>query len=609
MRLSLRAKEGLVVGALVALAVAGAAAVHVVAVARQGMEEAAATGSLLARQIFLQASRALAGARGDPAAVLRRDPGLRALLESLVGYSPTVVYGAVTDPGGRVLVHSDREQLGRRLPGRETLEAAAQRHALALLPTLGGTPQVFEAQVPLTLGGRPFGTARVGISTSLLRRQLAGALSRSLLMAGVAFLLALVAGLAVGGVVLRPLRQIAAGVERLVRGEEHEPLAVDRRDELGELAAKLNLLGEQIHEHRQELVGEKARLEQMVRVLQDAVLFLNREGQLLFASPAAEGLLGRPLDQAVGQRLKDLLPPGHPLVPALEALLAPGAPTPVHHLRLEAAPGPAREVRVSAYPVRENGQFAGAAIVIQDLEPVKAVQSLVDYSVRLADLGRLTSGVAHEVKNPLNAMAIHLELLRGHLPPDSAEARESLEVIRKEIARLDRVVQGFLRFVRPQELRPRPVDAAALFRDVTELVQAEAGQAGVRLEGITAPGTPPVMADRDLLQQALLNLIQNAIQAMPEGGAVTLRAAPTPEGAVEVRVEDQGVGIPEEDLDRVFRLYYTTRPDGSGIGLALVYRTIQMHGGTIRLESAVGRGTTVIITLPHLAGPEQEVPA
>ncbi len=609
MRLSLRVKEGLAIAALVGLAVGIATSVHLVSVARLGMDEAAATGTLLARQIFLQGRRALAGARGAPAQVLPRDPGMRALLESMVGYSPTVVYAAITDLQGRALVHSDRAQVGKQVTARERLETVGRRGAVDLLRTLVGSSHVFEAQLPLTLGGGPFGTARVGISTALLRRELGAAVTQSLVLAGVAFALALGAGLALGGITLRPLRQIAAGVDRLARGEEHEPLAVDRRDELGELAAKLNLLGEQIHEHRTQLLGERAQLEQMVRVLQDAVLFLNREGQLVLATPAAEVLLGQPLGAAAGRHLHDLLPPEHPLVGALDALLAPGAAPSPQQLHLEGAGGTAREVLVSAYPVREDGQVGGTVITIQDLEPVKAVHSLVDYSARLADLGQLTSGVAHEVKNPLNAMTIHLELLRGTLPPDSAEARESLGVIGKEIHRLDRVVQGFLKFVRHQELRLEPVDLAVLFKDVIGLVEVEAAQAGVHLHTAVAHGTDGITADAEVLRQALVNVVQNAIQAMAEGGTVTLRAGPGPEGQVELSVEDQGVGIPEEDLEKVFRLYYTTKPDGNGIGLALVYRAAQMHGGRVRIASTVGRGTTVTIALPQPAAAAREAAA
>lgn len=609
MRLSLRAKEGLVVAALVGLTVAIATAINLLTVARLGLDDAAATGALLARQIFLQGSRALTGARGAPEEILQRDGGMRTLLDSTVGYSATVVYGTIADPNGRVLVHSDPDQVGRWLPARQTVEGLPRRNPFQLLRTLFGPSLIFEAQVPLTLGTRPFGVARVGISTGLVRRELQGALGRSLLMGSAAFALALGAGVALGGVALRPLRLIVAEVARLARGEKHEPLAVDRGDELGELAAKLNLLGEQIQEHRTQLLGEKGRFEQMVRVLQDAIMFLNRDGQLIFANPAAENLLGRRLEDLVGRRLKEVLPPDHPFTDTLDVLLGSGTSPASYHLDLKAPDGTRREVCVSAYAIVEDGGCTGAVIAIQDLEPVKAVQSLVDYSVRLADLGRLTSGVAHEVKNPLNAMTIHLELLRGSLPLDSPEARESLEVIEKEIRRLDRVVQDFLKFVRPQELNLRPLDVPTLFREVTDLVEGEAAQAGVRIKSVVGSGTPAAMADADLLRQALLNLLQNAIQAMPEAGDVMLRAGPGPEGDVDLSIEDHGVGIPEEDLEKVFRLYYTTKPEGNGIGLALVYRTIQMHGGTIRIQSVVARGTTVRISLPHLRVAGREVPA
>lgn len=526
----------------------------------------------------------------------------------MVGYSTTVIYGAITDPAGHVIVHSDRAQAGRLLPTRETLDAVARQNPLVLLRTLTGPPQVLEAQIPMTLGRHPLGMVRVGVSTSLLRSELARLVTRSLLMSAAAFAVALAAGLALSGIALRPPRQIAARMDRLARGEEHEPLAVDRGDELGELAAKINLLGEQIHEHRAQLLGEKARLEQTVQVLQDAVLFLNRDGQLVFANPAGEGFLGRSLDEGLGHSLKDPLDADHPLVTTLDSMLSPGAPSAPHHLRLEPPGGKAREVRVSAHPVQEDGRFGGAVIAIQDLEAVKAVHSLVDYSARLAELGRLTSGVAHEVKNPLNAMAIHLEVLRAHLPPDSPEARESLDVIGKEILRLDRVVQGFLKFVRPQELRLQPVDVAALFQDVVGLMEVEAAEASARLEVAVVPRSTRLMADADLLRQALVNLAQNAIQAMPEGGTFTLRARPGPEKQIELLVEDQGVGIPEDELDNVFRLYYSTKADGNGIGLALVYRIAQMHGGTVGIQSTVGKGTTVMLTLPHLTPLDWEDP-
>ena len=195
-------------------------------------------------------------------------------------------------------------------------------------------------------------------------------------------------------------------------------------------------------------------------------------------------------------------------------------------------------------------------------------------------------------------MRIHLELVKTRLAGSQPAVNENLTVIAEEILRLDRVVQGFLKFVRPQELHLGPVDVSALLSEVARLMAPEAGQAGARLTLDVAAELPPVAGDVELLQQACTNLVANALQAMPNGGTVTLAARRGPDDSVEMRVSDEGVGIAPEDLDKIFRLYYTTKPEGSGIGLSLVYRIVQMHDGRIDVDSTVGRGTTMTLTLP-----------
>ena len=244
----------------------------------------------------------------------------------------------------------------------------------------------------------------------------------------------------------------------------------------------------------------------------------------------------------------------------------------------------------------------GGLLVLRDLEPARAVESLLSYSQKLAALGRLTSGVTHEVKNPLNAMRIHLELLRARLAqagqPAPPEIAENIDVIAHEIQRLDRVVQGFLRFVRPQDLRLAPVDINAVLSDVARVARPEAARAGVEIVLEPGRGLPRVTADSGLIAQASANLVSNAIQAMPGGGTLVVASRRAAPGGVEIRVADQGMGIPPENLEKIFRLYYTTKAGGSGIGLAMVYRIVQMHDGRVDVESTVGKGTTVTLTLP-----------
>jgi signal transduction histidine kinase len=172
-------------------------------------------------------------------------------------------------------------------------------------------------------------------------------------------------------------------------------------------------------------------------------------------------------------------------------------------------------------------------------------------------------------------------------------------VIGTEIRRLDEVVQGFLKFSRPEELTLEPVDLRALVADVVEVVEPQARAGGVRLVVEAPPELPRVSADRSLLRQALLNLALNAVQAMPQGGELRFEAGRAADRQVSLDVRDTGLGIAPEHLARIFELYFTTKEQGSGIGLSMVYRTIQLHDGSIEVQSTPGHGTTFSIRLPQ----------
>jgi signal transduction histidine kinase len=238
----------------------------------------------------------------------------------------------------------------------------------------------------------------------------------------------------------------------------------------------------------------------------------------------------------------------------------------------------------------------GVLLVARNLAYLSQVESTLSYSRKLAALGKLSAGIAHEIKNPLNAMMIHLELLKM----DVAEApagREHVAVIAAQLRRLDEVVQGFLRFTRPEELRLQPVPVAEMIEAILPVVRAEAERHHIDIRVDVPPDLPPVSADRVLLQQAFLNLALNACQAMPEGGRLRIAASTRGRGRVEVVFEDSGVGIPPEQLGRIFDLYFTTKDHGSGIGLSMVYRTVQLHDGDIEVQSVPGRGTTFRVML------------
>jgi signal transduction histidine kinase len=241
-----------------------------------------------------------------------------------------------------------------------------------------------------------------------------------------------------------------------------------------------------------------------------------------------------------------------------------------------------------------------------------------------ATLGRLTAGLAHEVKNPLNAMAIHLELLRtkirGAAVPDAvavtggtlgltAESAlpvlsETLQgaldhalVIELELRRLDEILQGFVKFTKPEDLDRHSILLSSLVDDLVPLIEPEASAHSVRVE-VNCPPSVWINGDETTLGQALLNLALNACQAMPDGGTLRISGHRASRGLVEVRVEDTGVGIPPDELGRIFDLYFSTKDRGSGLGLSMVYRIVQLHDGEINVESTPEKGTVFHVLLP-----------
>jgi len=223
--------------------------------------------------------------------------------------------------------------------------------------------------------------------------------------------------------------------------------------------------------------------------------------------------------------------------------------------------------------------------------------SQLDLATRLAAISRLTGGVAHEIKNPLNAIALRLELLRAHLSePDAAMAGE-IDILAREVLRLDRVVKTFLDFSRPLDVHLQDLDLGVLAREVTEFITPQAKLANIEVD-FTAPSDPtPIRGDSDLLKQAILNLETNAMDAMSAGGRLRIWVEKAGDNLV-LEVSDTGPGIPPELRDKVFQLYFTTKLGGSGIGLAMTYRAVQLHNGTISFKSEAASGTTFRLEFP-----------
>jgi len=518
-----------------------------------------------------------------------------AVLQRALGGAPNVAEIAVAEAGGHVLAGTNPER--QRWTELPRLSVLAQRNFFWQWRALYAGPQDYDVSRAIAGGEETRLVIHVAVSTTLLRRDLDPLIRRLLGLAALALAASLGLAVAFSRVVFRPLDRLSEAIDRMTRGEYSGPAVPihPARDEYGVISSKLSLLGQQFSSLR-------GNMEQLLQRLDSAVLLFDADDRLIIASAAAERFLGLGRWQIMGQKLEDIFPAGT----ELGALVASAARLrqPVEERLVEAGPGRAmRGVLVSVELIDDfaNRKRLGLLVTLHDADTRRQIETQVEVSSRLTAISRLTGGVAHEIKNPLNAISLHLEVLRTRLARAREEAPKELEVIGREVARLDRVVKTFLDFTRPVELRLADVRVAGLVEEVALLAEPEARQRGVRLAVENGCPAAVVRADRDLLKQAVLNLAVNGIQAMPQGGELRLGVSRVGADA-EVSVADQGVGIPPEHRDKIFRLYYTTKQNGSGMGLAMTYRVVQLHNGTIDFASEPGRGTTFRLRLPAREG-------
>ncbi|MBI1874982.1 MAG: HAMP domain-containing protein [Acidobacteria bacterium] len=630
MRLGIKAKQVAGVVSIVGAVVVGLSAIHLSSLARVQLHESHARGDLLAQSIF-QLAREVVKGKPDPYAALRNDPGLRAIFQSALS-SPGVTYAAIVDPQGVAVAHSDSSLEGRALPTRGDLDALLGRSALAQLGALySDEGRDVEVRQPIFAGNTQFGTIRIGINTVLIRGDIEAALRPALITAVAALVVSVAIAMLLAQVMLRPIHVIRSGLTRLGRGEFGVKLDLPQQDEFGELGSFFNAVSAQLSADRTELAGQKTPLESAVEYLEDAVAIVNPDGELLFANPAMRAVFppdpsGRPVD--------DLLPSEHPYRRLLEETLATRQSRGPLAVTLTSERGmapPEGERLIMTHAIKDHhDHLVGVMLVARDLDYLSRVQSTIAYSRKLVALGRLSAGVAHEVKNPLNAMTIHLELLKQKLrgfasgggaggptgaayatasgaaagvetcqAVDVSSAMEHLTVIANEIRRLDQVMQGFLKFTRPEDLRLQPMALQTLLKEVAPLVEPEAQKAGVELRVHCPAGLPDINGDPAMLKQVFLNLALNACQAMPNGGVLRIGCAPIGGRRVEISFEDTGTGIKPEHLQKIFDLYFTTKEHGSGIGLSMVYRIVQLHDGEIEVQSTFGHGSTFRLVLPQ----------
>ncbi len=619
--MGIKAKQVAGVTTLVVVVVVALSAYHVARLVHLNFEETTARGQMLAQAMLQLANQAVAQGLKDPYEAIRTDGGIRSLIESSTANWPGVSYVAIVNKDGVAVAHSYASLEGQPLTKQADFAPLATARPWIQFDAVY-SDRIFEITLPMRdeRANQDFGEIRIGVTTTLVRTDVRKAVNTALGAMLIALIAASLVAMLLSQWMLRPIHVIQSGLSRLGRGELNVKLDLEEQEfrDLGSsfdaISAQLSALGggAKADQAGGELrAGSATDLESVMDNLEDAVALFSPRGELIFANKSMDAFQLRALDA---------LPADNAVRQMIERTLA-GRKSqgPVSISGLD--PADTTERLLVTHVIEDTGgRFLGAMLVARNIGYLSQVQSTLNYSRKLAALGRLMAGVAHEVKNPLNAMTIHLELLKQKLarqpaiagagpdpgsrladagfasPPD---VTKHVDIIGKEIRRLDEVLNGFLKFARPDELKLQPVRLSSLISDIQTSVGPEATRRHVTMKVECPESLPEINADPGMLSQALLNLALNACQAMPDGGTLKISCRTAPRRRLEIDIEDTGIGIPPENLGRIFDLYFTTKDKGSGIGLSMVYRIVQLHDGEVEVQSTPGRGTRFKLTFPQ----------
>ena len=542
--------------------------------------------------------------RGLEASAIRDSAALQAVIDSVNRYSLTVYDINIGDSQSLTLVSTNPDNQDKSIPVRPDYSQLLKASPIQLMREVFGPPRVFDIVLPLERNGALFASVHVGTRTTLLRAFYAPWLAEALTLMGFALGTALVVAFLLSNLALRPLEKISMQLDYWTAasagpGEsEMEADAAPGQDMAQRVSTKIERIGQRMRNVEEVFSALKDNLDQILSNLQDGILLFTGDGRAVLVSEAARRFLQIDRDRILGLHAQEIFDRSTVLGQTLGQAFEDGINLVNEVVLTESG----RRIRASVDFIHDDRtrQGLGALVTLHDLESVEEIESELELSRRMAAIGRLTSGVGHEVKNPINAIVVHLELLKNKLGTENAPAARHLDVIDAEIHRLDRVVQTLVDFSRPVELQLREQDLRQVIGDVLALASEELSTRNVQLESWMPPNPLVANVDADLLKQAAINVIQNAAQAMPTGGRLQVVLEEDRKHAV-LRISDEGPGIPPEIREKIFDLYFTTKSEGSGIGLAMTYRILQLHHGSVEVQSELGRGTEFQLRIPLAA--------
>jgi len=539
-----------------------------------------------------------------------------------VAGEPDVVYAIVLDAEAKVAAHSRHpDRVGMPLKGKVDVEAARAMQPV-LQETTVARQSVLDFAVPILVNGQKWGTARVGVSKKRMEAQIVQTRSELAALTLVMLLFGGASAALVARRISKPVQQLAEGAAGIARGDWNQRIEPPTDDEIGRLAIAFNHMVGELAQQRvalenantelrrgfEDLTDLKSYTDNILASLTTGIVTVDLEGRVVTLNPAAELMTGFFAGEVRGRYCTEVFAHTPDLAELLMETLASRVAVPGVTVTLRRRNGRAMPVELSAAPLRGGeSKELGVIGVFRDLTRVRQLEDRLRRSDRLAAIGELAAGLAHEIKNPLTSLlTFSRHLARRFEDPDFRQ--KFLSVVPRELERINTIVERLLELARPARLTFKPLRLPALLERVLELYGDRLEAQSIRVVRDWRRDVPVVWVDQEALYRALVNLVANALDAMPRGGRLTLRVAwsdaETLASAragtrrVAVEVEDSGTGIEPADLDRIFNPFFSTKEGGTGLGLALTQKIVEDHGGSIDVRSGLGAGALFRIVLP-----------
>ena len=531
-----------------------------------------------------------------------------------------IIHAMILDNDGNILVHNETKLIGQTVTDALSVEAVRSTSERSIRIQHEGTIPAWDISVPVLILNKKVGTARIIFSLESAYREIARTRNTVLTIGAFAFVSGIFLSIVLGRVIARPLYTLVEATRRIGKGDLSHRVRIDSGDEIGELAKSFDQMADGLVERDTQLAEKMTQLselssynENILQSMSSGVITVDLRGNIVTFNRSAENITGLKREDAKGKDVKSIISLDPSLRETIFSSLSTGKERQNIEKKYTNLQGQELTLQINTRLLKNvDDKAIGVLTVFNDLSEIKRLEEDMKRAERLTALGTTAASIAHEIRTPLTSLSTFAELLP--VKYNDPKFRDRFQaIVPGQVDRLTNLVNDLLDFSRVETPHFQETHINPIVRDTADILRGKAAECGVTVTLDLAADMPKIIVDPDHISQVFLNIIQNALQAMPEGGTLNIATAYNDKdtsdlkddvegtfqkGTAKITFSDTGMGIAKENIDKLFEPFFTTRSKGTGLGLAISYRIVKEHGGHIRIRSETGKGTTFVVCLP-----------